>query len=176
MMSNYAKCCMLLYFMVSYILEYVCSYTGMTYLYILTYIHAYTKNQKYSVWNWNELRREITSLDCSFHCHITLNELRTEITSLDCSFHCHITLNELRREITSLDCSFHCHIPLNELRREITSLDCSFHCHIPLSVKTIVRKEMKLFGNYLFSIRFVILYSKKKSMVIQMNIFVNFIH
>ena len=33
---------------VSYTLEYVCSYTGMTtYSYILTFIHAYTKNQKY---------------------------------------------------------------------------------------------------------------------------------
>ena len=33
---------------VSYTLEYVCSYTGITsYLYILTFIPAYTKNQKY---------------------------------------------------------------------------------------------------------------------------------
>ena len=48
----------------------------------------------------------------------------------------------------------------NEQRTEITSLDCSFHGDIPLNVKTIIHKEMKLFGNYLFSIWFVILYSK----------------
>ena len=96
---------------VSYTLEYVSSYTGMSsYLYILTFIHAYRRMKNtyilYSVWNWNELRREITSLDCSFHCDI------------------------------------------------------------PLNVKTIIHKEMKLFGNYLFSIRFMILYSKKKKSTI----------
>ena len=65
----------------------------------------------------------------------------------------------------------------NELITEITFLDCSFHCDIPLNVKTIIHKEMKLFGNYLFSIRFVILYSKKKKcMILHINIFVNFIH
>ena len=35
--------------------------------------HTYAKYQKYSVCNWNELRTEITSLYCLFHCDSPLN-------------------------------------------------------------------------------------------------------
>ena len=48
---------------------------GWPVVYMLKHIHkhAYTNEQKYNVWNWNELRTETTSFDCSFHCDIPLN-------------------------------------------------------------------------------------------------------
>ena len=65
MMSKYVKYCMLLYDCLVYTVR-SARILVWPLIYVYKHSYAYTKDQKYRVCNWNELRREITSLIVSF--------------------------------------------------------------------------------------------------------------